>query len=184
MYRYATRNVSKEKGCSMLPWREPLRTWVWNYCFVVAQRYTTDHWETQDVAESGPHSLAQLSAKRGCPPLPARGPVQTPIFSWAELNTFNKCMKSSASESIKNAKLNSNASVVLFCLAQPEISAWEWLRLKHRTFHEPNRMGIIQAQAIFKMYFYGFLPSRTAESSPPESTPLQRRTTEVELHSN
>ena len=51
------------------------------------------------------------------------GPVQTPIFSWAEL----KYMKSSASESIKNGYFNLERLSRSFRLAWPGISPLERL---------------------------------------------------------
>ena len=58
-------------------------------------------------------------------------PVQTPNFSWTEPNTLNqewiKYMKSSASESIRNAYLNLELLSRSFRLARPGISTVERL---------------------------------------------------------
>ena len=55
------------------------------------------------------------------------GPVQMPNFSWAEPDTLNKYMKSSASEPIRKACFNLERLGRSFRLAQPGISPLERL---------------------------------------------------------
>ena len=96
-----------------------------------------------------------------------------------------KYTKSLVSESTKNGYLNSERLSHSFRLAQPFFSPWERLRFKRLTFHESNRMDIVQAQNFLTLFFiyFSIMQLRTAESSSSESTVLQRQT-KVELYSN